>query len=83
MKPFDIIGYIGIASFSLATIPTITSILNGNTTNLPHWSLVLFVWIGLLCFFIRSVQIKDKLFSFANGLIFILQSILGILITIN
>ncbi len=79
-KRAEIGGYIGMASIHAATLPTSISVIMGWSDKLPPLSMVLLVWVGLILFFIRALVRFDWLYLISNGIGFIANSILLILI---
>jgi lipid-A-disaccharide synthase-like uncharacterized protein len=67
-------GWIAIVLFNLATIPTLVAILTGLTEKMPPVDMVLFSWLGLFLFFIKSVIQKDLLNIVTIGLGFFAQA---------
>ena len=76
----EIGGYAGMALIHAATLPTSISIIMGWSDKLPPLSMVLMVWLGLILFFIRALVRFDWLYLISNGIGFIANSILLILI---
>lgn len=79
-KSAEIGGYIGMASIHGATLPTSIGIFMGWSHKMPPLSMVLFVWIGLILFFIRALVRFDWLYLISNGIGLIANSILLLLI---
>jgi hypothetical protein len=59
-----------------ATLPTMVKLILGLTTAKPPASMVLLVWFGLACYFIRAYTQRDKLYMFSNGFGFFVNTIL-------
>ncbi len=76
----EIGGYIGMGLIHAATLPTSVSVIMGWSDNLPPLSMVLLVWLGLILFFIRALVRFDWLYLISNGVGFVANSILLILI---
>jgi len=76
----EIGGYVGMIAIHAATLPTSIGVIMGWTDHLPPLSMVLLVWIGLILFFIRALVRFDWLYLISNGIGFIANSILLILI---
>ena len=76
----EIGGYLGMAFIHGATLPTSIGILMGWTDHKPPLSMVLFVWLGLILFFIRALVRFDWLYLISNGIGLIANSVLLILI---
>ena len=79
-KGAEIGGYVGMGLIHAATLPTSIGLIMGWTTNYPPLSMVLLVWLGLILFFIRALVRFDWLYLISNGVGFIANSILLILI---
>lgn len=73
-------GYLGMVLIHAATLPTSIGVLMGWTDKLPPLSMVLLVWLGLILFFVRALVRFDWLYLISNGIGFIANSILLILI---
>jgi hypothetical protein len=71
----EICGWLGLVLIHGSTLPITYGAIMGDAVALPPLSMVLFIWSGLLLFFIRSAIVKDRLYMVSNGLGFFLQSI--------
>lgn len=71
----EICGWIGLVLIHGSTLPITYGAIMGDAVALPPLSMVLFIWSGLLLFFVRSAIVKDRLYMVSNGLGFFLQSI--------
>lgn len=69
------IGWIATVLLHCAFIPSIIAVLMGVSDKLPTVDVVLFVWIGLFLFFIRSIIVKDILNTVTGGIGFFVQAI--------
>lgn len=76
----ETMGWAAVILLHLATIPTMVAILTGLTEKMPPVDMVLFSWVGLLCFFIKAVIQKDLLNIVTIGLGFFVQASLLALI---
>lgn len=76
----EAIGWIAVVLLHLATIPTMIAVLTGLTEKMPPVDMVLFSWIGLLCFFIKATIQRDLLNIITIGLGFFIQAALLALI---
>lgn len=73
-------GYLGMCLIHAATLPTSIGVIMGWTDKLPPLSMVLLVWLGLILFFIRALVRFDWLYLISNGVGFIANTILLVLI---
>lgn len=73
-------GWLGLVLIHGATLPTLYNRLQGTDVNLPELSLVLMVWTGLICYFVRAVVQRDKIYMLSNGIGFVFNSLLLTLI---
>jgi membrane protein YqaA with SNARE-associated domain len=76
----ETMGWVAVILMHLATIPTMIAILTGLTEKMPPVDLVLFVWLGLFCVFIKATIQKDWLNVVTIGLGFFVQAALLALI---
>jgi uncharacterized protein with PQ loop repeat len=76
----EAMGWIAVVLLHLATIPTMVAVLTGLTEKMPPVDMVLFSWIGLLCFFIKATIQRDLLNIITIGLGFFIQASLLALI---
>ena len=79
-KMLELSGWIGMLLIHGATLPTTLGLLMGTNPKTPEASMVLLIWAGLFCYFIRAVSVKDTLHIVSNGVGFFLQSSLLALI---
>jgi len=70
----ETMGWIAVILVHLATIPTLLAVLTGLTEKMPPVDLVLFMWAGLFCFFIKATIQKDLLNIVTIGLGFFIQA---------
>lgn len=73
-------GWLGMILVQCATVPTAVSNIMGWSNQLPPLSMVLLVWVGLSCYFVRAYAQRDKLYMVSNGVGFVLNTILLALI---
>lgn len=76
----EAVGWVAVVLLHLATIPTMIAVLTGLTEKMPPVDMVLFSWIGLLCFFIKATIQRDLLNIITIGLGFFIQASLLALI---
>lgn len=82
-KIAEIGGWIGMVLIHGATLPTSVGVIMGWTDHLPPIDMVLLVWVGLMLFFFRALARFDWLYLVSNGLGFMIQSLLLILILVR
>lgn len=70
------LDWLAIVFLHLATIPSLLAVHKGLTDKVPSLDVVLFVWMGLLLIFGRSVIKKDTLNTVTVSLGFVLQAAL-------
>lgn len=70
----ETMGWAAIVMVHLATIPTLIAVLTGLTEKMPPVDMVLFIWAGLLCMFVKAVIQKDLLNIITIGLGFFIQA---------
>ena len=70
------IGWLGIMFLHCATIPSILGLIFAISDNLPTLDVVMFIWVGLLFFFIKALIRKDMLSIITHGVGFFLQAVL-------
>lgn len=76
----DVIAWAGLVLINVATLPTFIAILTGLTEKMPPVDLILFIWAGMLMFFIKSAINKELLNIITIGIGFLLQASLLALI---
>jgi hypothetical protein len=76
----ETLGWVGVILIHMATIPTLVAVLTGLTEKMPPVDLVLFVWAGLFCLFIKATIQKDLLNIVTIGFGFFCQAALLALI---
>ena len=76
----ETMGWVAVVLMHLSTIPTMIAVLTGLTEKMPPVDMVLFSWVGLLCFFIKAVIQKDLLNIVTIGFGFFCQAALLALI---
>jgi hypothetical protein len=76
----ETMGWVAVILMHLATIPTMIAVLTGLTEKMPPVDLVLFVWAGLFCLFIKATIQKDLLNIVTIGFGFFVQAALLALI---
>jgi hypothetical protein len=70
------LGWLAILMMHCAFIPNILTVLMGISDRLPSVDVVLFVWTGLMLFFIRAAIAKDILNIVTGGIGFFIQAVL-------
>jgi len=73
-------GWVGMILVQCATVPTAVSNIMGWSDKLPPLSMILLVWLGLMCYFVRAYANRDRLYMVSNGVGFFLNTILLALI---
>jgi uncharacterized protein with PQ loop repeat len=76
----ETMGWVAGILMHLATLPTMIAVLTGLTEKMPPVDLVLFVWAGLFCLFIKATIQKDLLNIVTIGFGFFCQAALLALI---
>lgn len=76
----DTLGWMAAIALHAATIPTLLALLTGLTDSTPSVDVVMFLWLGLVFLFGRSVILKDILNIVTIGLGFVIQAVLMALI---
>ncbi len=76
----DTLGWLAAIALHAATIPTLLALLTGLTDSTPSVDVVMFLWLGLVFLFGRSVILKDILNIVTIGLGFVIQAVLMALI---
>ena len=76
----DTLGWLAAIALHAATIPTLLALLTGLTDSTPSVDVVMFLWLGLVLLFGRSVILKDILNIVTIGLGFVIQAVLMALI---
>ena len=69
-------GWLGMVLVQSATLPTTVRYLLGWSQTLPPLSMVLLVWAGLACYFVRAYEGRDVLYMVSNGFGFIVNTVL-------
>jgi hypothetical protein len=75
-------GWLGMVSIHGATMPVTIRNIAGWSNELPPFSMVFLVWLGLALFLWRAVERKDVLYIVSNAIGFFLNSILLALIVL-
>lgn len=70
------VGWLGLILIHSATIPSLLALILAISDTLPSLDIILFVWTGLLLFFIKSLIKRDMLGIITNGLGFFVQAVL-------
>ena len=70
------LGWIAVVLMHCAFVPNILAVLMGISDKLPSVDVVLFVWSGLLLFFLRATIVKDTLNVVTGGIGFFIQATL-------
>lgn len=73
-------GWLAAIVIHAATIPTLLALLTGLTDTTPSIDVVLFMWLGLVLLFLRSVILKDLLNIVTISIGFVIQATLMALI---
>lgn len=68
------IGWLGIVFIHCATIPSMLALIFAVSNKLPPLDVVLFMWLGLLLFFLRALIKKDVLNIVTIGVGFFVQA---------
>lgn len=76
----DTLGWIAIVTMHAGTLPSFIALMSGVTNKTPSVDLVLMLWAALTLLFFRSVLLKDMLNIVTNGLGFIVQAVMLVLI---
>ena len=77
----ETIGWLAVVCLHCATIPPVLGLLLGFSDRMPSIDLVLFLWAGLVLFFIKALVNKDMLNIITIGIGFIVQAgLLGFLV---
>ena len=76
----DTLGWLAAIALHAATIPSLLALLTGMTDTTPSVDVVLFMWLGLVLLFGRSVILKDLLNIVTIGIGFVAQAVLMALI---
>ena len=76
----ETMGWVAGILMHLATLPTMIAVITGLTEKMPPVDLVLFVWAGLFCLFIKATIQKDLLNIVTIGFGFFCQAALLALI---
>ena len=76
----ETMGWLAAIALHAATIPTLLALLTGLTDSTPNIDVVLFMWLGLVLLFGRSIILKDMLNVVTIGFGFVVQSTLMALI---
>lgn len=66
--------WFAIVLFHCATIPSIISFMMGILDHMPSIDLVLFVWVGLIVYFVKSFIENNRILMFTNAVGFFLQA---------
>lgn len=70
------LGWFSIVLFHLSTFPTLIALLVGTSGVIPSVDVVLFIWMGLLAIFFKSLIEKNFLYITTNCLGFAAQTAL-------
>lgn len=70
----ETMGWVAVVLMHLATIPTMLAVLTGLTEKMPPVDMVLFLWAGLLFFFLKATIQRDLLNIITIGLGFFVQA---------
>jgi len=69
------VGWVGILLLNCAFIPNLIAVLLGVADKLPTVDVVLFVWTGLLLFFLQAIARKNYLNIITIGVGFFIQAV--------
>lgn len=72
----ETVGWLGIVFLHCATLPSIFALLFAVSNSLPPLDVVLFIWTGILLFFVRALIKKDFLNIVTIGVGFFVQAAL-------
>jgi hypothetical protein len=75
-KAAESLEWFAVVLFHAATIPTMLAGLAGITDNMPPVDMVIFIWTGLLIYFVRSALLKKYLIMITIAVGFFAHSIL-------
>jgi hypothetical protein len=78
----DKMGWVGVGLLQGATLPAMISNIMGWSDKLPPLSMVLMVWLGLICYFYRAYVQRDVVYMTSNGIGLVLNTILLALIAL-
>lgn len=70
------LGWITIILLHLSTFPTLIAVLLNTSAALPSVDIVIFIWLGLLAFFFKSMIEKNFLYITTNFIGFTAQTML-------
>lgn len=70
------LGWVAIVMMHCAFVPNIIAVLMGISDKLPSVDVVIFVWAGLLMFFLRAAIMKDIVNIVTGGVGFFIQAVL-------
>jgi len=70
------VGWLGTMLIHCATIPSLLALIIGVSDTLPALDVVLFVWGGLLLFFVKALIKRDMLNIITIGVGFFVQAVL-------
>lgn len=72
----DTLAWISVILMIASTVPGFLAVMHHVTDRMPPLDITLFVWTGLLLYFIRSAIMKDMLMLVTIGVGFAVQAIL-------
>ena len=72
----DTLAWLSVIMIMASTIPGFFAVMSHVTDRLPPLDIILFVWVGLLLYFVRSAIVKDMLMVVTIGVGFAIQAIL-------
>lgn len=76
----ETLGWMAAIAIHASTIPTLLALLTGLTDSTPSIDVVLFMWLGLVLLFLRSVILRDLLNIITISIGFVIQATLMALI---
>lgn len=68
--------WVSIVMIHCACVPSTIAFIRGVTDLMPSTEVVLFMWTGLLVYFIKSFVENNRLMMFTNAIAFFIQAIL-------
>lgn len=75
-KAADSLEWLAVVLFHAATIPTLLAGLSGLTDNMPPVDMVIFIWTGLMFYFVRSALLKKYALMVTIAVGFFIQCML-------
>lgn len=75
-KAADSLEWLAVVLFHAATIPTLLAALSGLTDNMPPVDIAIFLWVGLMVYFVRSALLKKYALMITIAVGFFIQCML-------